>query len=35
MIRIAITAAAFESIAATLPLASVGYENGSSESGRR
>jgi hypothetical protein len=35
MIRIAITPAAFEIIAATLPLGSVGYKNGSSESGER
>jgi hypothetical protein len=35
MIRIAITPAAFQAIAATLPLGSVGYENGSSETGER
>jgi hypothetical protein len=35
MIRIAITTTAFEAIAATLPLGSVGYENASSESGER
>ncbi len=35
MIKIAITVEAFEAIATTLPLGSVGYENGSSESGER
>ena len=35
MIRIAITAAAFEAIAATLPLGSVGYENKINERGER
>ena len=35
MIRIAITPAAFEAIAATLPLGSVGYENGVNEKGER
>ena len=35
MIRIAITAAAFEAIAATLPLGSVGYENATNERGER
>jgi hypothetical protein len=35
MIRIAITPAAFEAIAATLPLGSVGYENAVSEDGQR
>ena len=35
MIRIAITAAAFEAIAATLPLGSVGYENAVNEHGER
>ena len=33
MIRIAITEAAFEAIAATLPLGSVGYENHVNERG--
>jgi hypothetical protein len=35
MIRIAITSAAFEAIAATLPLGSVGYENQTNEKGER
>jgi hypothetical protein len=35
MIRIAITAAAFEAIKATLPLGSVGYENATNERGER
>jgi hypothetical protein len=35
MIRIAITQAAFEAIAATLPLGSVGYENQINERGER
>ena len=35
MIRIAITAAAFEAIAATLPLGSVSYENETNERGER
>jgi hypothetical protein len=35
MIRIAITPAAFEAIAATLPLGSVGYENATNEKGER
>ena len=35
MIRIAITQAAFEAIAATLPLGSVGYENAVNERGER
>jgi hypothetical protein len=35
MIRIAITPAAFEAIAATLPLGSVGYENATNEKGQR
>jgi hypothetical protein len=35
VIRIAISQAAFEAIAATLPLGSVGYENGVSEHGER
>jgi hypothetical protein len=35
MIRIAITQAAFEAIAATLPLGSVGYENETNENGER
>ena len=35
MIRIAITQAAFEAIAATLPLGSVGYENKTNERGER
>lgn len=35
MIRIAITQAAFEAIAATLPLGSVGYENETNEKGER
>jgi hypothetical protein len=35
MIRIAITPAAFEAIAATLPLGSVGYENETNERGER
>jgi hypothetical protein len=35
MIRIAISQAAFEAIAATLPLGSVGYENQTNERGER
>jgi len=35
MIRIAITAQAFEAIAATLPLGSVSYENETNEKGER
>jgi hypothetical protein len=35
MIRIAITPAAFEAIAATLPLGSAGYENQTNERGER
>ena len=35
MIRIAITAEAFEAIAKTLPLGSVGYENKVNEKGER
>jgi hypothetical protein len=35
MIRIAITQAAFDAIAATLPLGSVGYENAINERGER
>jgi hypothetical protein len=35
LIRIAITPAAFEAIAATLPLGSVGYENTTNERGER
>jgi hypothetical protein len=35
VIRIAITEAAFDAIAATLPLGSVGYENESNERGER
>jgi hypothetical protein len=35
MIRIAITEAAFEAIAATLPLGTVGYENAVNEQGER
>jgi hypothetical protein len=35
MIRIAITEAAFEAIARTLPLGSVGYENATNERGER
>jgi hypothetical protein len=35
MIRITITQAAFEAIAATLPLGSVGYENAVNERGER
>ena len=35
MIRIAITPAAFEAIAATLPSGSVGYENATNEKGER
>ena len=35
MIRIAITADAFEAIARTLPVGSVGYEAGTSERGER
>jgi hypothetical protein len=33
VIRIAITAEAFEAIAATMPLGSVGYENATNERG--
>jgi hypothetical protein len=35
MVCIAISQAAFEAIAATLPLGSVGYENASNERGER
>jgi hypothetical protein len=35
VIRIAISQAAFDAIAATLPLGSVGYENGVNEHGER
>ena len=35
MVRIAITEAALEAIAATLPLGSVGYDNESNERGER
>jgi hypothetical protein len=35
MIRIAITQAAFEALAATMPLGSVGYENATNEQGER
>ena len=35
MIRIAISEAAFDAIAATLPLGSVGYENATNERGER
>jgi hypothetical protein len=35
MVRIAITQAAFEVIAKTLPLGSVGYENATNEKGER
>jgi hypothetical protein len=35
MVRIAITAEAFETIAKTLPLGSVGYENATNEKGER
>jgi hypothetical protein len=35
MVRIAITQAAFEAIAKTLPLGSVGYENKVNEKGER
>ena len=35
MIRIAITQAAFDAIAATLPLGSVSYENATNERGER
>jgi hypothetical protein len=35
MIRIAITQAAFDAIAKTLPLDSVGYENATNEWGER
>jgi hypothetical protein len=35
MIRIAVTPAAFEAIAATMPLGSVGYENAVNERGER
>lgn len=35
MIRIAITAAAFDAISATLPLGSVGFEGEASEKGER
>ena len=35
MIRIAISQAAFDAIVSTMPLGSVGYENGVSEHGER
>jgi hypothetical protein len=35
MIRIAISQAAFDALAATLPLGSVGYENQTNERGER
>ena len=35
MVRIAISQAAFEAITRTLPLGSVGYENGVNEKGER
>jgi hypothetical protein len=35
MIKIAISQAAFDAIAATLPLGSVGYENETNEKGER
>jgi hypothetical protein len=35
MVKIAISAAAFEAIARTLPLGSVGYENEATERGER
>ena len=35
VIRIAITEAAFDAIAKTLPLGSVGYEDGTNERGER
>jgi hypothetical protein len=35
MIKIAITVEAFDAIAATLPLGSVGYENATNEQGQR
>jgi hypothetical protein len=35
MIRIAISPAAFDAVAATLPFGSVGYENGTNEKGER
>jgi hypothetical protein len=35
VVRIAITQAAFEAIAKTLPLGSVGYENKTNEKGER
>jgi hypothetical protein len=35
MVRIAITQAAFDAIAKTLPLGSVGYENAVNEKGER
>ena len=35
MVRIAITVEAFEAIARTLPLGSVGYENATNERGER
>ena len=35
MIRIAISEAAFDAIAKTLPLGNVGYENGTNEKGER
>jgi hypothetical protein len=35
MIRIAISQAAFDAIAKTLPLGSVGYENAANEKGER
>ena len=35
MVRIAITQAAFDAIASTLPPGSVGYENATNEKGER
>ena len=35
MVRISISQAAFDAIAATLPLGSVGYENATNERGER
>jgi hypothetical protein len=35
MVRIAITQAAFDAIAKTLPVGSVGYENATNEKGER
>jgi hypothetical protein len=35
MVRIAISQAAFDAIAKTLPLGSVGYENATNEKGER